>query len=118
MALKLEPDDWALLDEMAPAWCQRHFAPYFGKPMLLIGVGEPMLEEFQSRTEVMVFCGLDLRKGHERKADPTMIISALHHFTPVCCFLGDDVMAALLKEAQERATRLPPGLPPLLIGGN
>lgn len=111
-------EDARLLEEMPPSWCGRHFSPYVGKPHLLKAVGDPLLEEFMCRTEVMTFCGLDLREGHLRPADQSKLVSALHHFTPVCCFLGDEVMARLLLEAKERADHLPKGLPPLIIGGN
>lgn len=79
------------------SWCASHHARFAAlldlKPL---AVGDALLEAILKDVRVMTYCGLNFLTG--QKANEAQLMAALDHFSPVCCFLGDDVMERLYNE--------------------
>lgn len=75
------------------SWCGRHYERAARHPLLLEQVTVLMFGAFLKDPRTLLFCKADPVKG--LTGDEPAILAALEHYSPVCCFFGEEQFTTL-----------------------
>lgn len=83
-------------------WCERHWEPYregqgYGMAATLL-----VVQAVLTSPEFMRRCGWD--SGTDQQLDTEQINAQLAQLGPLCCWLGDKVMASILERSRRPGT--------------